>query len=121
MIYDLMNEKVFRVGTSNRPLLNDLLRVITSHYSNVTGSLYFGGNIFDNMFNFQVAGFDADVILSVSDVLLQNLDSVGDPLDLFRPVKDEESIIDNMLSFGVDSRPLNVSAKMLIAVTDGGK
>ena len=89
--------------------------------SNVTGSLFFPGNTLDNDGRIKIAGLDATFRFALSDVMVENLDSVGDPLDLFRPIQGEANILNNTVSFGVDSKPLGVSGSLFLSLEDGGK
>ena len=84
-VCESMKENIFRLGASNRPLINDLLRVITEKQSNATGVISFPGNAFDNVANIKIAGLEAEIGFALFDVSIERLDSVGDPLDLFRP------------------------------------
>lgn len=120
-IYELLNEKVLQTGASNKPLINDVLRDFTKEMSNVTGSLWYPGDSFENDSHIKIAGLDASFRFVLSDVLLENIDSVGDPLAIFLPVSGEPHKLDNTFSFGVDSKPFGVSGNMLLSLEDGGK
>jgi hypothetical protein len=120
-LYDLMNEKVFRTGASNRPMLNDLLRVVTTRQSNVTGDLSFLGNVLDNTASIKIAGLEADIGLTLFNVAIENVDRIGNPLDLLRPIVGVSDVLSNTASFGVDSKPLSLTASVLLSLNDGGK
>lgn len=68
-----------------------------------------------------IAGLDATFGVRVSDVTIDNLDSVGDPLDVFSPILGEPNMVNNTVSFGVDDRPLGVSGDFYCSFVDGGK
>ena len=120
-IYDMVNEKIFRLGASNRPLINDLLRKVTERQSNVTGSILFRGKALESSASISLAGLTADIGLSLSDVAIDHLDSVGDPLDLFRPIDRKSNILKSVASFGVDSKPLSLTGTIILTLADGGK
>lgn len=119
-LYALLQEKILQTGATNRPLINDFLRGLSERYSNTTGSMYFQGDTIENSGRIKIAGFDASFGLAVSDVALENVDSVGDPLDIFRPMQGESSTVNNTISFGVDSKPLGIAASLYLSIIDGG-
>jgi hypothetical protein len=120
-LYDLLQDKILRTGATNRPLINDFLRGLSERYSNTTGSMFFEGNTIENSGRIKIAGLDATFGLAVSDVAIENVDSVGDPLDIFRPMMGEANTVNNTISFGVDSKPLGIAASLYLSIIDGGK
>ncbi|KAL7549677.1 hypothetical protein ACHAWF_012940, partial [Thalassiosira exigua] len=111
-IYDLMQRKVLQSDASNRPLINEMLRKFTN------GSISFQeGNSFDKGGRIQMAGLDANFRVVVSNVAISGLNSVGDPLDIFRPTQ-EANVLNNTVSFGVGSKPLQLSGKLLLTFDD---
>jgi hypothetical protein len=120
-LYDMLNTNVLRTGASNRPLLNDLFRTFTERQSNVTGALSFPGKVLDSQTAIKVAGLEADIGFMLSAVSLEQIDSIGDPLELFQPISEEANLLDNTVSFGVDSKPLTMTGKVLLSFADGGK
>ena len=114
-MYDIVQKKILQTGASNRPLINDLLRQFTD------GSIMFSGTSLDNSGRIEIAGLDATFGVVISDVAIQNIDSVGDPLDIFRPVLGEANIVNNIVSFGVDSKPLRVTGNFLLSLFDDGE
>ena len=119
LFYDMLEKEVMQTGASNRPVLNDLLRKLTEKQSNMTGTIKVAGKAIDSQSTIRIAGLEAELGIQVSDVLIQNLDSVGDPLYLLRPVNDEANILDNTLSFGVDPKPLTFAATLMLSISDG--
>lgn len=119
ILYGILDKEVMQTGASNRPVLNDLLKTMTTKQSNTTGTIHISGNALDTQSIVQIAGLRADLRIEVSDVLIQNLDSVGDPLYFLRPVDQEAYILDNKLSFGVDSKPLRFQGTLVLIMDDG--
>eukprot|EP00980_Cylindrotheca_fusiformis_P001033 scaffold279_cov90-Cylindrotheca_fusiformis.AAC.3 len=120
-LYTMLQERILNTGATNRPLINDYLRGLTDRYSNITGTMFFAGNALENSGRIKIAGFDAAFGLAISDVTLTNVDSVGDPLDIVRPLIGEPNTVNNTISFGVDSKPLGVDASLSLSIIDGGK
>jgi len=119
MLYEILDEEVMQTGASNRPVLNDLLKKITEKQSNTTGTIHIAGNALDTQSVVQIAGLRADLRVEVSDVLIQNLDSVGDPLYFLQPVDQKPHVLDNKLSFAVDSNPLQFQGTLALSIDDG--
>jgi hypothetical protein len=119
VLYGILDKEVMETGASNRPVMNDLLETLTMKQSNSSGAVRVVGTALDTQSVIQIAGLRADFGIQVSDVLIQNLDSVGDPLHLFRPVDGEAHVLDNKLSFGVDSKPLQFQATITLSLDDG--
>jgi hypothetical protein len=117
--YDMLEKEVMQTGASNRPVLNDLLMMLTEKQSNITGTIQVAGKAIDSQSTIRIAGLEAELRIQVSDILIQNLDSVGDPLYLLRPMNDEANILDNTLSFGVDRKPLTFAATLILSISDG--
>ncbi|KAL3918626.1 MAG: hypothetical protein SGILL_004146 [Bacillariaceae sp.] len=121
LIYDMLDKEVMQTGASNRPLLSDLIGTMTEQQSNTAGTIKVAGKAVDSETAVQVAGLRALLGIQVSNVLIQNLDSIGDPLHLLKPVEDQSSVLNNSLSFGVDSEPLTFEGTFLLSVTDGAE
>jgi hypothetical protein len=58
----------------------------------VTGALSFPGNVLDSQTTIKVSGLEADIGFMLSDVSLEQIDSIGDPLELFQPISEEASL-----------------------------
>jgi hypothetical protein len=121
VLYHLLEENVLRTGATNRPVVNDIFRHITNEQSNVNGTFTVEENAFDSQTRFKIAGLEADFGFQVSNVALENIDSVGDPLEIFGPMENQANVVDNILSFGVDSRPVRLAATFVLSLSDGGK
>lgn len=120
-VYDFLDKEVMQTGASNRPVLNDWLKTMTKRQSNTTGTIKVMGSAVDTESVVQIAGLRADLRIEVSDVLIENLDSVGDPLYLFQPVNGKANVLDNKLSFGVDNKPLRFQGTLFLSLDDGAE
>ncbi len=120
-LYDLFVQNVLRTGPSNRPVINEIFRHITTHQSNASGVLTLQENVFSTHTSMKIAGLEADFAFQVSNITLENIDSVGEPLELIKPMNKSAYVVENTLSFGVDAKPLRMEATILLAVSDGGK
>jgi hypothetical protein len=121
LIYDMLEKEVMQTGASNRPLLSDLVGKLTEKQSNRVGTIQVAGKAVDSKASVQVAGLEALLGIQVSNVLIQNLDSIGDPLHLLWPVEAQPTVLNNTLSFGVDSKPLSFEGTVVLSLTDGAE
>lgn len=121
LLYDMLEKEVMQSDASNRPLLNDLLRTATEQQSNVSGTIAVAGSAVESQTVLEIAGLKADLGIQISNVLIQNLDSIGDPLHLLRPVPGDPNFLNNTLSFGVDSKPVTFTATLVISLNDGAE
>jgi hypothetical protein len=119
ILYGILDKEVMQTGVSNRPVLNDLLKKMTTKQSNTTGTIHIPGSTLDTQSIVQIAGLRADLRIEFLDVLIQNLDSVGDPLYFLQPDDQEAFILHNKVSFGVDSKPLRFQGTMVLSMDDG--
>lgn len=120
-LYQLLLDNVLRTGASNQPVINDIFRHLTVTHSNTTGALVIEKSVFDTNTRIKIAGLDAMIAFKVSGVTIENLDSVGHPLEVAKPLPGEANILSNIISFGVDSRPLRLGASFGLSVSDGGE
>jgi hypothetical protein len=121
ILYNLLEENVLRTGATNRPVVNDIFRHITNEQSSTNGTITVEENAFDTQTRFKIAGLEADFGFQISNVALENVDSIGDPLEIFRPMNNQATVVDNILSFGVDERPVRLAATFVLSLSDGGK
>jgi hypothetical protein len=120
IVYNILDKEVMQTGESNdRPVLNDWLEEMTKNQSNSTGTINVVGKALDKTSAVQIADLRANFTVELSDVLIQNLDSVGDPLYFLKPVDREANVLDNQLSFGVDSEPLRFNGTLVFSIDDG--
>jgi hypothetical protein len=121
LIYDMFEKEVMQSSATNRPLLNDLIFTLTEKQSNITGTIKVAGTAIDYQSTIRVAGLEAELGIQVSNVLIQNLDSIGDPLVLLKPVTDEANVLNNTLLFGAHPKPLTFSSTLVLSMSDGAE
>eukprot|EP00934_Nitzschia_sp_Nitz4_P006383 Nitzschia sp. Nitz4//scaffold103_size77763//45581//52259//NITZ4_005447-RA/size77763-processed-gene-0.92-mRNA-1//-1//CDS//3329532334//6373//frame0 len=118
-LYSSLESNIMRPLASNRTAINDVFLYLTEEQSDIPGTFLFEGNVVDSQSRIKVAGLDADVIFRLSNVTIQNVDSVGNPLTLLQPMIGEPNSIENVLSFGINHMPLSLKATMLLSMSDG--
>lgn len=118
MLKSYLDKEVLAIDeTDGRAKLNDLLiGPLTEAQSNMTGTLVYPGDLFNQETKLDVGGLKATIELRASDVRIENLDSVGPPLELIQPVLNEPSVLDNKAVLGVQPKPLRGTLRLLIAL-----
>ena len=89
-------------------VMNDaLLAPLTESQSGTPGSVMFEGDLVGGGQRLKVGGLDADIQFCISHARIENMDTIGAPLDLLNPNENEPYILDNSATMGVLSeRPL---------------
>jgi hypothetical protein len=101
--------------------INDILTSLTKSQSNIAGSLVYEGDLVNSNSMLSYAGLQANIELKVSDIQIRNINSFGEPFQVLQPISENPQSLGNIMSLGVDSRPLYMSAKILIALSDNGQ
>ena len=118
-IVSMVEMEAFKIdqldGTS---FINELLIApLTNFFSGTPGTLTFP-EIFQQKSSIDIGALQADLELQIFDAQIQNLDTVGFPLDLFKGVSPQT--FDTTATIGVGDRPLRASTQFQISfVTDG--
>ena len=83
--------------------------------------LSFPGVLLNQGIRFDVGDIRADVTLRISDFEVQNLDSLGKPLSLLSPVKQEAHQLNNSATLGIGNRPVSAGARFYMHIKGLGK
>ncbi len=138
LLMDLLDEELIAVNpNTGLPKINDVLIVplmeemsdqkIVLDESGRTSMLFGSGEdaLVDVATNLAIGGLSADVKLRLSDLIIYNLDTMVQPLDLLQPVLEEPQHLNNTMTMGLDleenterSMGMSVDVSLLIA-TDG--
>ena len=118
VLYQALQEKFSSVRDANQTFLNDLIRSLTLEQSNVNGSLLFPGVLFNASASATMSNWVVSMEGRLSDVRVQNLDSVGQPLFLLQPVLGQASALNNSISVGVGQSPLRLEGTVFLALSD---
>lgn len=116
---EVIDDQVLGIDSNGLSRMNEIVfGPITRAQSGVTGSLLFPGDIFGGASKIHVGGLKAVVELRAFDAAIQNIDSVGEPLNLLNPIDNMENVLDNTASFGVGSKPVRGSVGLLVGIDD---
>lgn len=125
VVYTLVSEfkEQFLSKDANGSLtVNGLIRDFLAESSNSTGAMAsYDGDVLNSTTSIGVGGFRASLDFRIFDAYVQNLDTIETPIQVLEPVMGEANILNNSISIGVDSKPVRLSAKLLISLSDEGK
>ena len=96
-----------------------IIEPYTMSQSQVPGSLYYPGKLFESSFNVNELGATSvnDVLMfSLSDIRVENLNSFGYPINILVPDPTFSHIVDNAATLGVDTTPLKFSFRVMFSV-----
>ena len=97
------------------------IRDRTKAQSNNSGTLLFPGNLFSGSSRVEVGGLNANIELQASDARIDNLDTLGSPLEILEAVMNKPYELNNTATFGVTDRPLRFGVKFLLSLMGDGK
>ena len=99
---------------TGRPSVNEILIApLTVAQSGTIGALYYS----DDLFRIQ----NKNVQFRAYDSKIENLNSVGAPLDILKTISGEAHLLNNTVTFGVGEKPLHLSSKILFSIDSDGK
>lgn len=120
-VWDLIEGKFLSADESTGllPLNADVIDPLTERSSGTPGTLSFPGKVLGQDLNIAVGGLIAGVSFSISDIRVENVDTVGIPFSLLDPVKDAASLLNNTATIGTTD-PLRLILSILLKIeTDG--
>ena len=82
----------------------------------LVGSLSFPGVLLNQGMKLDVKDLQADVSLQVSDLQVNNLESLGRPLSFLDPVKDEAHQLNNSATLGIGNKPVEIGVRVYMHV-----
>ncbi len=113
MIYGILEKLMAASDENGLSKLNGIISSMTAGQSNVEGDLSFPGELFGQKMNINLNGLNAAIELSMRDLKVENLNTLGAPVTLLQPMKGESSVLNNSASIGV-SDPLRTSFALKI-------
>jgi len=97
--------------------LNDaVVAPLTLLNSKEAGTVYQTSDLFNGGTQVKVGALNADVHFRAYDAKIENLDTIGSPLQLFGGVRGEPYELNNTMTFGVGESPLTFSSKLLLSL-----
>ena len=97
-----------------------LVEPLTKSQSNIEGSIVFPGDLFTGSSRVEVGGLNANVEIQFSDARIDNLNTLGSPLEILDAVMNEPYQLNNTATFGVEDKPLSFGVKFLLSLMADG-
>lgn len=121
LAFQALQGSFIKDGDEQENALNDMIRSFTMDQSNATGSLFFPGEVFNYSGSTTLSNWDVSVVARASNIRIENLDSLGQPLTLLQPVDGQASVLNNTISVGVGPEPLRFAATLFISFVDNNE
>jgi len=116
-----LKEQFLAVDTNGSPKVNSLIREFLAQSNATGGAGVSTDDVLNTTMSLGMGGFRANLAFRIFDAHIENLDTIGAPIQLLEPVAGKANELNNSLSIGVDSKPVRLSAKVLISLSDDGK
>lgn len=116
-----VKEQFLAPDENGSPLINALIREFLDSANATAGSIMaYPGDVLNTSTRLAMGGFQADLGFRVFDAYVENVDTLGPPIQFLEPITGEAHMLNNSVSIGVDSDPVRLSAKLLITLKDDG-
>jgi len=98
-------------------LNENIIHPLTYAQSGIEGNLLFPGPIFEMESDIKIGELRASLKINISDLTLENIDTLGLPLTFLRPLSSH--VLDNMFTLGFGEQPFVISFKLKFAFEKG--
>ena len=122
-VYGLLKRSFFAEDPSTPGLSSLNGKVISPFAESQSGSpgrFLFPGSIFNVDQDVDIGGFKAGIQLGVSDLFINNIDTLGAPVTLLQPVNGEAHLLSNDATLGL-GRPLEIGFNLFMGLFGEGK
>ena len=93
----------------------------TKSKGNELGSMLYPGDLYTGKNRIKIGALDTNIQFRAYDAKIENLNTVGAPLDLFSGMSGESYMLNNTITAGVGEAPLKFSSKFLLSLAGDGK
>jgi len=99
--------------------LSQQISVMTQEQSGLPGVLMLG-DLVDYNGRIDIGGLQLDVAMKIGNVTIADLDTLGQPLALLDPVRDEAYMLNNTVTLGIPPKPVRLSGTFLLGMSTDG-
>ena len=87
--------------------------------SDEPGTLLIPGSVVPSLptFNPRIGSFLANVTFEIGDIRIENMDTIGDPLALLKPVFMRPFHLENSVGIGQGGTPVTTSVRLILNLT----
>jgi hypothetical protein len=116
-------QNVFKIdGSTGLSGFNEaIVEPLTESEGNEQGTIQYPGDLLKAENRIKVGALDTNIQFRAYDVKIENLNTVGAPLDLFSGVVGEAYMLNNTLTAGVGEQPVQLSSTILVSLKGDGK
>ena len=94
---------------------------LTESKDNEPGTMHYSGDLLKGEKRIQVGALDTNVEFRAYGAKVENLNTVGAPLELFGGIVGESYMLNNTITAGVGRNPLRFSSKLLLSLEGDGE
>jgi len=116
IVYQNLNSRIL-----NAVSINSFVRSWTKSQSGVEGSAWYQGQMFNSSSSVKIAGFKGQAEIMITDPMVENVDSVVEPLAFMEPVEGLPNELRNIASFGDGEKRFHLGGRVTVALSDGDK
>ncbi len=98
-----------------------VIEPLTESEGHESGSIHYSGDLYRGGNRIKVGALDTNLQFRAFDAKVENLNSVGAPIELFGGVAGEPFKLNNTMTAGVGEDPLKFSSKLLLSLEGDGK
>jgi hypothetical protein len=120
-IYDIVTEQYFAADpTTGLAAINSkFLADYGMRQSGTSGRLFFPGNLFNQERQIRTGGRDSYIRLRGYDAYIENIDTIGVPLQLLEPQNGDASFLNNEATIGL-TRSLRIGFRFFLGISNSG-
>jgi len=111
-------QNVFKIdGSTGLSGFNEaIVEPLTESEGNEQGTIQYPGDLFKAENRIKVGALDTNIQFRAYDVKIENLNTVGAPLDLFSGIVGEAYMLNNTVTAGVGEQPVQLSSTILVSL-----
>lgn len=107
--YSILDKVMSALDENGMPEMNSLVSTLTERQLGVGGDIYFPGKLISQNLEISLNGLNAAIDISLVDLRVSKIDSLGAPVKLLQPIPGESSALNNSVSIGVGGNSLRTS------------
>ena len=108
-LYSVLDRIMSASDENGMSEMNSLIATLTERQSSVGGDIHFPGELIGQNVDIALNGLNAKIDISLSDLRVSNIDSLGAPIKLLQPMMNESSALHNHMFIGAGEDALRTS------------
>mmetsp|Transcript_47141 Transcript_47141/g.56724 ORF Transcript_47141/g.56724 Transcript_47141/m.56724 type:complete len:1605 (-) Transcript_47141:26-4840(-) len=121
MLKKFVDKQIFAdVTSTGEPKLNELIRPLTKAFSGFPGTIKFDDAFYNSTAQFDMGSFALDIKIALWNGIIENLDSLANPIEMFEPHSSGPYRTDYKMTLGAHSKPLKLGLGLEIGLQGNG-